>query len=109
MRESQQAKEKQRALVDPTPSLGQAHPSLPFARIPQVDTTGALPETNERDNEDFVVLYDNREGGIYFDEGGSPKLFGESSVYAFSRIFGKDFPTRRPKFWITPAVSSSRR
>ena len=109
MRESQQAKEKQRALVDPARSLGQAHPSLPFARIPQVDALGALPETNERDNEDLVVLYDNREGGIYSDEGGAPKPLGERSVFAFSRTFGKDFPTRRPDFWVTPAVSSSRR
>ena len=109
MRESRQAKEKQRALVDPARSLGQAHPSLPFARIPQVDALGALPETEEHDNEDLVVLYDNREGGIYSDEGGAPKPLGERSVFAFSRTFGKDFPTRRPKFWITPAVSSSRR
>ena len=109
MRESRQAKEKQRALVDPARSLGQAHPPLPFARIPQVDALGALPETEEHDNEDLVVLYDNREGGIYSDESDALKLLGERSIFAFSRTFGKDFPTRRPEFWVTPAVSSSRR
>ena len=112
MRESQLEKEKQR---DVAPTLEQALPSLPFAGIPQVDALRELPETDKRDNEDFVVVYDTQEGVIYSDEGGAPKIFGESSTFTFSRasgndiLPGKDFPTRRPEFWVTPAVSSSRR
>jgi hypothetical protein len=113
VRESQLEKEKLRAFVGPT--LEQAHPSSPFAHVPQVGALEELPETDERDDRDFVVVYDTREGVVYLDEGGVPKLFGESSVFTLSRAFGKDvwpsnhFPTRRPEFWVTPAVGSSRR
>lgn len=72
MRQSQQAKEKQKAHVEPALEQAQS----PFARIPQVCALRALPETGERDNKDFVVLYDTFSGVIYSpEEGGAPELF----------------------------------
>ena len=112
LRESRKVKEKPSTGTDPAPK--RALPSSSFARVPQVDTLGPLPEADEYENDDyddFVKLYDTSKGlADGYKEDDAPRFFGEGSVFAFSRNLktggplGDYHPRRRPEFWTTPSV-----
>jgi len=112
MRESRKAKERRGALTDP--AVEQGLPSSSFARVPRVDALGPLPEADEYENDDFVTLYDTSKGLADSCGEDGPRLFGESSTFAFSQSLSKggqkiNHPsTRRPEFWTIPSVRSSR-
>ena len=85
----------------------------PSTHVPRVCALGTLSETEERDNDDFIALYDPGKGFVEsYKEGATPKFFGESSAFAFSQVLGKDSssihipPGRRAEFWTIPNVSS---
>lgn len=104
MRGSRNLKGKKFSVANPSSEQG-LQPS-PFSRVSRVNALDSLPEVDEHED---VALYDPRKGFLdSYKEGDTPKFFGESSAFTFSRTLGKDTiqvpPGRRLEYWTIPSV-----